>query len=253
MASLRIGNGYIPGSIVDVLLSYQLEGIRFIHRAFNQYKGVILNDESGMGKTHQVVGYLAVAVMPEDFCVIICNNLDRQHHWTNHINHLTNLKVWLFHETQNKGKINSVSEQITGGTQILVVKSEWFEKNFGQLSNTNVKLLVIDETKNGSFDFRILSKIANMDVPTKLFIYSQNLLNNPVQLCLRLKIFNFPFNGVLQTLLEDILVSNERMRKLKKFNLFMTTRSVLLRRYVCDYEIPKITRKFRCKCDHCKN
>ena len=50
----------VPASIRRYLQDYQLEGIRFLYNAVvNEHKGVILGDDMGMGKTVQVIAFLA--------------------------------------------------------------------------------------------------------------------------------------------------------------------------------------------------
>lgn len=230
MQSLKLGEHYIPGSIVDVLKPHQLEGIRFIYRGLKQHKGVILNDESGVGKTHQVVGYLSAIVELNDKCIIISDNVERLHHWKYHIELLTDLKVFLIQE-------GNIEEQVAGHYQILLAKSECIQLQACEFLTKKIKLLVIDETKNVAMDFTVLARITSMHSTLKLFVYSSNLLNNPLQLCFRLKVCRFPFEGILKNLLEEVIGADRKMSKLKKFKLFMATRTVLFRRYASDYKI----------------
>ncbi|KAI5780028.1 P-loop containing nucleoside triphosphate hydrolase protein [Geopyxis carbonaria] len=53
--------GYIPCSIAQYLRTYQIEGVKFLHKNFVFQKGCILGDDMGLGKTVQVISFLAAA------------------------------------------------------------------------------------------------------------------------------------------------------------------------------------------------
>ena len=53
--------GVIPCSIAQFLRSYQVDGVRFLHRNFVHQEGCILGDDMGLGKTVQVIAFLTAA------------------------------------------------------------------------------------------------------------------------------------------------------------------------------------------------
>lgn len=53
--------GVIPCSIAQYLRPYQVEGAKFLHRAFVYQEGCILGDDMGLGKTIQVIAFLTAA------------------------------------------------------------------------------------------------------------------------------------------------------------------------------------------------
>lgn len=121
---LKLGDGELPGPVVEVLTPHQLEGIRFIHRGVKQVsykismtfeclfissrfqnKGVILNDESGLGKTHQIVGYLSATVgLAADKTAILCDSAERVHHWLYHLELLTEFRTLILGEEGESGE-----------------------------------------------------------------------------------------------------------------------------------------------------
>ncbi|XP_065075878.1 uncharacterized protein SuUR [Ochlerotatus camptorhynchus] len=223
---LKVGRrAEVPGSVVEVLACHQLEGIRFIHRGLKQNKGVILNDESGLGKTHQVVGYLSATVGTADKGAIVCSSLERIHHWLYHLELLTELTTVVLEDVD--------SDHLSGNHQIILATFESFEKQSDSLlsKEKEIKLLVIDETKNEHCEISLLTLISKFTTTAKLFLTTQNILDDLVRLSLRLKLCHLQFHGeTLKELLEGGN-ANKPLSKSRKLKLFFLTRSVLLRRY----------------------
>jgi superfamily II DNA/RNA helicase len=53
--------GVIPCSIAQYLRSYQIDGVKFLHKNFVFQEGCILGDDMGLGKTIQVIAFLTAA------------------------------------------------------------------------------------------------------------------------------------------------------------------------------------------------
>ena len=53
--------GVIPCSIAQYLRSYQVDGVKFLHKNFVMQDGCILGDDMGLGKTVQVIAFLTAA------------------------------------------------------------------------------------------------------------------------------------------------------------------------------------------------
>jgi len=53
--------GVVPCSIAQHLRSYQVDGVRFLHKNFVMQEGCILGDDMGLGKTVQVIAFLTAA------------------------------------------------------------------------------------------------------------------------------------------------------------------------------------------------
>lgn len=213
----------IPGSVVEKLASHQLEGIRIIHRGLAQNNGFILNDESGLGKTHQVIGYLSAVSTSADKSAIICSSLQRIHHWIYHIELLTKLDFTVAGENIDYAN-----------HQIVLTTSE----NFHHLSKqVAIKLLVIDETKGTKFDTALLKAIANFTTAKKLFLQSNSLIDDLPDFSTRLKICRVQyFAGILRDLIDQILLSKRSPKKAHKLKLFFLTRSVYIRRFKSNYK-----------------
>lgn len=225
---LKLGDGELPGPVVEVLTPHQLEGIRFIHRGVKQNKGVILNDESGLGKTHQIVGYLSATVgLAADKTAILCDSAERVHHWLYHLELLTEFRTLILGE-------EGESDQLSGNQQIILATFDCFQKNSHALlaREKDINLLVIDETKEVQCEIGFLSLIAEFQRAARIFLVTENLLDNPVRFSLRLKLCQVQFHvDALKTLLEEAIQTNRPLKKAKKLKLFFLTRSVWFRRY----------------------
>ncbi|KAG6464194.1 uncharacterized protein LOC115452888 isoform X3 [Manduca sexta] len=71
---------------VPQLLPHQIEGIRYLYKQFTKKKsGVILNDPTGSGKTHQIVLFLnAVKCLLKQPILILCGAHEKKH-WLSHL------------------------------------------------------------------------------------------------------------------------------------------------------------------------
>lgn len=136
------GSLEVPSTVVECLACHQLSGIRFIHRSLSENEGVILNDESGLGKVHQVVGYLSATASKTNKCIIICSSVNRMQHWMYHLDLLTQFQRILVDEDINFDDI-ALEQQ-----EIILTTSKFFDKYFNLfVTKRFAKFIVIDETK----------------------------------------------------------------------------------------------------------
>ncbi|XP_055629254.1 uncharacterized protein LOC129770439 [Toxorhynchites rutilus septentrionalis] len=215
----------VPGSVVELLACHQLEGIRFLHRGLIQNNGVILNDESGLGKTHQVAGYLSAVVGHSDKCVIVCDSVERIHHWMYHLELFTELKSGIIE--------NYEQDEISDNREIFLTTFAVFSKIQQLDQNTGIKFVILDETKSASADSVLLQRIADLKFSKKLFIISDDLWNNLKRFHARLTICQ---ERVLLNALDNLLeavpgCTRSPLTKTKQLKLFFLSRGVYLRRY----------------------
>lgn len=225
--ALQLGDGELCGSLVEILKPHQLEGIRFIYRGLKQNKGVILNDESGLGKTHQIIGYLSATIGPADKIAILCDSLQRLDHWLYHLQALTVFKTFVLDENCDK-------DLFSFDHQIILTTFDGFQNHSDALplKTRNINLVIIDESKDVQCKIELLALFAKLLTAPKIFIITENLLDNPVRFSLRLKFCHVQFHEeALKNLLTDVIQSNRPLKKLEKLKLFFLTRSVLIRRY----------------------
>ncbi|XP_055535785.1 uncharacterized protein LOC129724694 isoform X2 [Wyeomyia smithii] len=217
--SLKLdGTTIIPGSVVQYLACHQLEGIRSIHRGLAQHTGVILNDESGLGKIHQVIGYLSATIGPTDKVLVVSNNIDRIHHWLYHLELLTDLRTVILTE----------SETSSLNYQILLTEFATITKQM--VSEIEVQLVIIDETRMVDVDLYLAWIFSKLSNTKRIFLYSSDLLDDLHRLLARLKLCQFNYFGsVLDDFAGDVH-RFEQKESLKKLKLFFLTRSVLIRR-----------------------
>lgn len=78
----------LVGSLAQFLTNFQLDGVRFIYKSFEESKSCILNDESGLGKTFVTVAFLRTALTGDTSkkCLIIAKDDDRIQNWRFHLN-----------------------------------------------------------------------------------------------------------------------------------------------------------------------
>ncbi|XP_062552274.1 protein suppressor of underreplication [Armigeres subalbatus] len=225
--ALQLGDGELCGSLVEILKPHQLEGIRFIYRGLKQNKGVILNDESGLGKTHQIIGYLSATIGPADKIAILCNSLQRLDHWLYHLELLTAFETLILDENCDK-------DLFSLNPQIILSTFDCFQKHSDAFATRarNINLVVIDESKDVQCEIEFLALLAKLLSAPKIFVITENLLDNPVRFSLRLRFCHVQFHEeALKGLLTDVVQSNRPLKKLEKLKLFFLTRSVSIRRY----------------------
>ena len=93
-----------PASISLALKSFQLEGLGWMMKQEQtEYKGGLLGDEMGMGKTIQTVS-LIMSDHPQKQPTLVMAPLVALKQWQDEINEYTGgkLKVWVHHKTVNK-------------------------------------------------------------------------------------------------------------------------------------------------------
>ncbi|XP_058462627.1 uncharacterized protein LOC131437363 [Malaya genurostris] len=220
----------VPDSIVQYLTSHQLEGIRFIHQALKHNKGVILNDESGLGKIHQAIGYLsAVTTDHADKSIVVCSGLNRVHHWMYHLEMLTKFHVGIL----------SVDENALEKHQIVLVTFDDLEKHLDCLMSDQRQYLVviIDETKAVPTKYSQIVGISELPTSKKIFLFSHDLLDDLSCLTARLKLCaNRNVKDAVDMFLDETLTASRCLLKSERIKLFFLTRSILLRRFRCHYK-----------------
>ncbi|XP_037905064.1 protein suppressor of underreplication [Hermetia illucens] len=100
----------VLGKLAQYLTSFQLDGIRFLYKNFENNQACILNDESGLGKTALVGAFLSAVLPPDNSkrCLIIVKNAERIRNWQFHLDALTKLRVKLLAEENEIGSDNNV-------------------------------------------------------------------------------------------------------------------------------------------------
>lgn len=94
----------VLGKLAQYLTNFQLDGIRFLYKHFENNQACILNDESGLGKTALVGAFLSAVLPPDNSkrCLIIVKNAERIRNWQFHLDALTKLRVKLLAEENGK-------------------------------------------------------------------------------------------------------------------------------------------------------
>ncbi|XP_053687744.1 protein suppressor of underreplication [Sabethes cyaneus] len=216
----------VPGSVVQYLACHQLEGIRFLHHGLAQHTGVILNDESGLGKVHQVIGYLSAFIGPTDRSLIVCDSMDRIHHWMYHLELLTELRTVILTE----GDVVSDNHQIIL-TRFADVKEQ------SSLERIDIKLVAIDETRRTDVDLDLSYIFTKLTFSKRIFLYSKDLLDDFYRLATRLQLCHFDcFSTTLNEILNEPGSMKQTQKNAKKIKLFFLTKSVLMRRFRSNYK-----------------
>lgn len=94
----RLSREYeVPGSVVQYLRDFQLEGVKFIADHLLNKESCILNDQSGLGKTAVVVGFFS-AFSGRKRAVIIVKDESTVLHWQYHFEKLAKIPLGVIDE-----------------------------------------------------------------------------------------------------------------------------------------------------------
>nr|XP_040225805.2 uncharacterized protein LOC120951269 [Anopheles coluzzii] len=214
------GKHCIHRDVVSRLAIHQLEAVRFLYAQLQEYTGIFLNDESGLGKCYQTVAFLsALPVAGEDRSLILCPTPDRIHHWTYHLDALAPSLRPTVHP---KSYLDATAEQ-------------------SALRGTDWQYVVVDETREFMTE-RQLETLRSLAVKRYIFVSSVDLLDRLDVLQRRLD-FCYPRDtSHLRAVLEQ---QQKRRTKRGIFKVYLCTRRFVLRRHVRNYRrlLPLIGRE----------
>ncbi|XP_053674454.1 uncharacterized protein LOC128724757 [Anopheles nili] len=207
---LNVVSGYyVHKDLVSVLSIHQLEGVRFLYTQLQEYTGIFLNDESGLGKCHQIVAYLSAVSAGALERSIILSRGTRRHHWSYHLDALA---PTLATRVYRKSYAEAIEDLDT-------------------LQATAWQYVVVDETRGFMTD-RELDVLRSLTARKYIFLCSTDLLESLGVLSERLE-FCYPWDTAhLRTLIERCRTRGTKQRRLR---LYLCTRPFLLRRHVRNY------------------
>ncbi|XP_058054072.1 uncharacterized protein LOC131205826 [Anopheles bellator] len=201
---------YVHQDLVNQLADHQLEGVRFLYNQLREYTGIFLNDETGLGKCHQVLAFLSATTRSGGRSIVVCSSRKRIDHWAYHLDNLSLPEAF-------------ASSRVLLGTRQELLTKEWRSGSWDYV--------VVDET-DCFMTAADLESLRMLTTEKLIFVSSVDLLDELMVLSDRL-----PFCCETSTSSLRDCIERQRKRKTKanRFKIYLWTRSFLLRRQAMSY------------------
>ncbi|XP_052859913.1 uncharacterized protein LOC128267165 [Anopheles cruzii] len=201
---------FVHKDLVNQLADHQLEGVRFLYSQLREYTGIFLNDESGLGKCHQVLALLSAATRSGGRSIVVCSSRKRIDHWAYHLDNVSLPEAF------------ASSRVVLGNRQELLTK-EWRSGSW--------EYVVVDET-DCFMTAAELETLQMLTVEKFIFVSSVDLLDQLTVLSDRLP---FCCESRTSTVRDCIEQQRKRNSKANRLKTYLCTRPFRLRRHATSY------------------